>query len=75
MIAPVHIKEEGKLITAASRRYDMAIEKFSGTAKGMTLCSGGVKLPQQWSGVGLNDQIRVIGDFGGRVYLFKKKID
>ena len=75
MIAPIHIKEEGKLITAASRRYDMAIEKFSGTAKGMTLCSGGVKLPQQWSGVGLNDQIRVIGDFGGRVYLFKKKID
>ena len=75
MVAPIHVKEEGRLAYAASRFFDLPIEKFSGSAKGKTLCTGGVKLPQQWSGVGLNDHIRVVGDFGGRVYLFTKKVD
>ncbi|MCR5491773.1 MAG: alpha-galactosidase [Bacilli bacterium] len=73
MISPIHVKEEGKLVVALSRRIDMPMEKFTGKAKGSSLNSGGFKLQQQWSGVGFNDEIRVVGDFGARVYLFKKE--
>lgn len=73
MISPIHVKEEGKLVVALSRRIDMPMEKFEGKAKGSSLISGGFKLQQEWSGVGFNDQIRVVGDFGGRLYLFKKE--
>lgn len=73
MVSPIHIKEEGKLVVALSRRFDMPMEKFEGRAKGSSLISGGFKLQQQWSGVGFSDQIRVLGDFGGRLYLFKKE--
>ena len=71
-MTPFHIKEEGKLVHLISRYKGMDYEEFQGLCPGDILNAGGLKLPQQWMATGLGKETRVLGDFGGRVYLFKK---
>ena len=73
MVTPIHVKEEGKLVNAVSRRFGMDTEKFEGVTHGSILNSGSFRLHLLWSGTGLGEQVRVLGDFGARLYLFKKK--
>jgi len=73
MVSPVHLKEDGVLVTIVGKKRDMKSEKEEGDASGNALLSGGVTLAQEWSGVGYNENIRLVGDFGGRLYEVKKK--
>ena len=73
MILPFHVKEEGKLVNVVSRRYAMDAEKFSGTMDGEALNAGALTLGPQWAGTGLGENVRVLGDFGARLYLFDAK--
>lgn len=70
MVAPIHIKEEGKLVNFISRRKGMPIEKFEGSLLGAALNADSLRLPLLWSGTGMGDDVRVLGDFGARLYLF-----
>ena len=73
MILPFHVKEEGKLVNVVSRRYAMDAEKFSGTMEGEALNAGALTLGPQWAGTGLGENVRILGDFGARLYLFDAK--
>ena len=73
MMTPIHLKEEGALIHVANRYKGMDIEEFKGTCSGEALMAGALKLSPQWGATGLGKETRVIGDFGGRLYLFEKK--
>lgn len=70
MVAPIHVKEEGKLINFIARRYGMEIEKFQGSLLGSALNADALRLPLLWSGTGVGPDVRVLGDFGARLYLF-----
>lgn len=70
---PVHVKEDGLLVTFLSKKHDMKSEREEGDVSGSALLSGGVCLAQEWSGVGYGENIRLVGDFGGRLYDIKKK--
>lgn len=71
-VTPIHLREEGNLVTFISRRKGLDNEEFFGKATGLDLASGAIKLAKEWSGTGLSKYTRVIGDFGARVYLVKK---
>ncbi|MCH3910093.1 MAG: alpha-galactosidase [Bacilli bacterium] len=72
MISPVHIKEDGFIINTLSKYKAFDSEKDKGLVSGSALESGLVPLSQEWSGVGLNERIRLMGDFGGRIYYIHK---
>ena len=71
-VSPIHLKEEGNLVTFISRRKGLDNEEFKGTATGLDLSSGAIKLGKEWSCSGLSKYTRVLGDFGARAYLVKK---
>lgn len=71
-LAPIHIKEEGKIINFISRRFGMGNEKFEGELKGDALNAGALKLGREWAAVGLDDTTRILFDFGARLYVFDK---
>lgn len=72
MISPIRLKEEGKMVNFISHHKKMDGEKESYIVSGSMLNAGCIKLTQQWTGVGFNDEVRVMGDFGSRLYYIKK---
>ncbi len=74
MLSPIHLKEEGFLINALSHHKALENEKFEGTISGAALLGDGLRMKQEWSGTGLNENVAVIGDFGARLYRFAKKV-
>ncbi len=69
MIAPIHVREEGKL--QAWLDNNLALLKGecqSYTIGGDNLNTAGISLCAPWMGTGLNSDVRVMEDFGSRLY-------
>lgn len=72
-IAPIHIKEDYILSVALAKHIKMKSEVDNGITSGSSLLSAGPVLTQEWSGVGYDEHIRLVSDFGTRCYLIQKK--
>lgn len=72
-VAPFHINPDGAMLAMLEKSRDMKSEVDEGIASGSTLSAGGPVLKQEWSGVGYSENIRLIGDFGARLYLIQEK--
>lgn len=70
-ITPVHIKKDGLVHDIISKVYTMDIEKEEYYVYGDLLNSSGFKAVQQFSASGYNDEVRLIGDFGSRLYVIE----
>ncbi len=70
-VSPVQITDEGILQSVINKVYMLESEKESYRAYGDLLMNAGIKLSQQFGGVGYNDRTRVMGDFGSRLYIIK----
>lgn len=70
-ILPFRVDERGFLVNVAAKHIGMPIEKEEYTISGKALMSGALKLTNQWCGTGVGE-VRVLGDFGSRVYYIKK---
>lgn len=70
-MAPVHVKQDGVLHNLIARFVKMGGEIEDYTAKGSVLMNAGVALKQQFSGTGLNEQVRVFPDFSSRMYFIE----
>ena len=68
-VTPIHINPEGQLLTILEKHKDMKSEIDEGVASGASLACSGPVLSQEWSGVGYDERIRLIGDFSGRIYV------
>jgi alpha-galactosidase len=68
-VSPIHLKSDGWVITTLSKHKDMPSEKDHGLVSGAALLTSGFFLSSEWGGLGYNDHVRLMGDFGGRVYL------
>ena len=71
MITPFHVKPNGWLVNALSKHITMPGEKDNYLAYGSTFNNKAVILNPEWSASGFNDYVRVLGDFGSRLYTFK----
>jgi len=72
-LSPLHLKEDSPLFSFVGRKKDMKGEKDSGLLSGVTLLSEGAPLSDSWSGTGYNEKVRLMGDFGARLYLVQKE--
>lgn len=72
-VSKVHINPDGMMISFLSKRMDMKSEEDIGVVSGRCLSSLGPVLSQEWSGVGYDEDIRLMSDFGSRLYLIEEK--
>ena len=73
MILPIHVNPNGAIVRIASKHVTINGEKEQYVVSGNTLNNNAVILDSQWSGSGLNDDVRVMGDFGSRLYIISKE--
>lgn len=71
MVSPVKLKLNGKLHNFICRIYQPKIENEKYIINGRALKYSGVRLSQQFLGTGYNRNVRVLGDFGTRMYILK----
>ncbi len=72
-VTPFHINPEGVLVSMISRKKDMKSEVDEGVLSGRAFSRHGAVLSQEWSGVGYDERIRLMSDFGSRLYLIRKE--
>ena len=73
MVSPIHINPDGRLLPVISKYLEMYSEEDSGTLSGAAFKTVGATLAQEWSGVGYDERVRMLGDFGSRMYYIRKK--
>ena len=71
MVLPVRVNEHGLIIDQVAHHKTMPGEKESYLVSGAMINSGAIKLNPEWAGVGYDERVRVLGDFGSRLYYFK----
>ena len=73
-VLPVNVNTEGNLVNGISHIYAMKTECEAYDITGAALNAGAIRLKPQWHGTGWDEQsVRLLGDFGSRVYHFKMK--
>lgn len=73
MVLPVRLNENGTIINMISKYKDMPAENEEYIVDGKMLNSGSIKLKQEWTGTGFDDSVRLLGDFGSRLYCINIK--
>ena len=71
MLTPFHMNPNGWLVNILSKHMTLPSEKEEYIAYGNTLNNRGIILNPEWSSSGLNEGVRVLEDFGSRLYLIK----
>lgn len=72
MILPIHLNPEGWLVNFISKHKTIPGEQESYLVYGSVLNNRGLILNPEWSASGMNDGIRIMEDFGSRLYLINK---
>ena len=72
-VTPFHVNPEGVLLSVISKKKDMKSEVDEGILSGSVFSSYGAVLSQEWSGVGYDEKVRLMSDFGSRLYLIKEE--
>ena len=73
MILPFHVNPHGKIVDIASKHITMPSEKDHYIASGSVINNKGIKLTPEWSASGTNEYVRVLRDFGSRLYIIEEK--
>lgn len=71
MVLPVRVNENGFLVNQIAHHKVMPGEKESYVVSGAMINHGAIKLNPEWAGVGYDERVRVLGDFGSRLYHFQ----
>ena len=71
-ISPVPITEGGLAQDTISKNISLDSEVEHYRVTGEQVAYAGIKLNQQFGGTGYDAMTRVLGDFGSRIYIFKK---
>ncbi len=75
MILPIHVNPNGKIVDIASKFVTMPSEKDHYEVSGSALNGSGVILTPEWSATGINESVRILRDFGSRLYLIEEKYE
>jgi len=73
MLLPFHVNPNGKIVNIASKFVTMPSEKDNYEVSGAALNGSGVILNPEWSASGFNESVRVLRDFGSRLYIIEEK--
>ena len=75
MVTPIHLDPNGLIVNVLSKYKTMETEDEEYVVYGSSLNNKVIKLKPQWAGTGFNNSMRLMGDFGSRLYLIKKTED
>ena len=64
----LHLNPEGAILSMIEKRKDVKSEVDMGILSGGVFTSAGAVLSQEWSGVGFDERVRLMGDFSARLY-------
>ena len=73
MMLPFHVDPKGKIVDIASKFITMPSEIDDYEISGSILNNNGLILCPEWSASGVNDHVRVLRDFGSRLYTIDGK--
>ena len=68
MVSPVAIKSDGKLRKVIDENVMLSSSDEHCIVSGDVLAYGGIRLNPQFCGTGFTQDVRVLGDFGSRLY-------
>ena len=71
LVSPVHLNCDGWLVREYAKRSSMKMETEFYEVDGSVL-NNGIILKSEWAGTGYNENVRVILDFGSRIYYIKQ---
>ncbi len=71
-VLPLKVKGDGMLVHLASDYYMHPIESESYTAYGDLLMEAGIKQKPRFTGTGYSDEVRMMPDYGARIYILKE---
>ena len=74
-VSPIRIKVNGKIHNLISRIYKIKGEKEVYMVNAEMLEHSGIRLFSQFAGTGFGSKVRVLGDFGSRIYLIDRAED
>ena len=69
MITPFHVNPNGWFVNMLSKRITMPGEEEEYTVYGNALNYKGIILNPEWTASGMNDGVRILKDFGSRMYI------
>lgn len=72
-VSPIHVKEESHLQLLLHHLIRLDGESFEGKTLGSTINNGGLPLPMQWQGTGLDKRVALYRDFSSRMFLVEKE--
>ena len=68
-MAPVHVKPGSVVESAVAKFVKLKSEVLDETVSGSVLMNAGLNLPSAFTGTGYDEKIRVMTDFGSRLYI------
>ncbi len=71
-VLPFHVNPNGLLVNVVSKRKGIASDVEKVITSGRLINDGKCVLHEEWSGTGLNDEVKVRGDFSSRLYYIRK---
>ena len=71
MVSPIHLNCDGFLIRMYAKNATMPMEEEKYEVDG-SLLNNGIILKSEWAGNGYNENVRVLVDFGARLYYIKQ---
>ena len=72
IITPVHVNPNGWLVNMISKHMTMPGEKEEYTVYGNALNNKAVILNPEWTASGFNEGVRIMKDFGSRIYIINE---
>jgi len=69
---PIHLNANGLLFHLLKNRYLMKAEEIDLVYSGQVIANHGINLLQNFIGTGYNESVRLMGDYGSRMYLLKQ---
>ena len=69
MLTPFHVNPNGWLVNLLSKHTTIPSEKEEYLVYGSVLNNHGLILNPEWSASGMNEGVRILEDFGSRIYL------
>lgn len=71
MVVPVHLNCDGWIVRSYAKSTSMKMETEYYEVDG-SLLKNGIILKSEWAGNGYNENVRILGDFGSRLYYIKR---
>jgi len=69
---PINLDVNGVVYNTLANRITLNGEVMSQQGYGDALIYHGIKIPQAFNGGGYTSEVRIMGDYGSRLYIFKK---